>query len=180
MNKIKFPAVIVVEGKMDSALIASFLDCDIVTTNGSDVPRETIDYLKELKKKRDIVVLTDPDMPGKRIRDILNQHIPGLLHAYVPKEKSIKGHKVGVAESDKDTILEALSHIVPAEGPAHGTLTNADLYDLGLMGGPDSSARRDRVSAKLHLGKANAKTMLKRLNALGISKKEVEDVLQND
>ena len=140
---------------MDSALIASFLDCDIVTTNGSDVPRETIEYLKELKKKRDIVVLTDPDMPGKRIRDILNQQIPGLLHAYVPKEKAIKGHKVGVAESDKETILEALAHIVPAE-----------------------NSKREKLSNHLHLGKANAKTMLKRLNALGLTRKEVEEAMK--
>lgn len=165
---------------MDSALIASFLDCDIVTTNGSDVPRETIDYLKELKKKRDIVVLTDPDMPGKRIRDILNQQIPGLLHAYIPKEKAIKGHKVGVAESDKDTILEALSRIVPAASLDRGCLTNADLFDLGLVGLPDSSTKRDKLSSKLHLGKANGKTMLKRLNALGLTREQIEEALEND
>ena len=60
MNKIQYPAIIVVEGTSDEALISSFMDADIVVTNGSDVPRETIEYLKEAKKKRDIVVLTDP------------------------------------------------------------------------------------------------------------------------
>ena len=178
MSKTHFSPVIVVEGKMDSALIASFLDCDIVTTNGSDVPRETIEYLKELKKKRDIVVLTDPDMPGKRIRDILNQQIPGLLHAYVPKEKAIKGHKVGVAESDKETILEALAHIVPAEQSKRGELTSNDLFELGLMGAPDSASKREKLSNHLHLGKANAKTMLKRLNALGLTRIEVEEAIK--
>jgi ribonuclease M5 len=53
---------------------------------------------------RTVVVLTDPDAPGKRIRDLLDEHIPGLLHAFIPKEKAIKHHKVGVAESSKDVI----------------------------------------------------------------------------
>ena len=51
MNKIQYPAIIVVEGTSDEALISSFMDADIVVTNGSDVPRETIEYLKEAKKK---------------------------------------------------------------------------------------------------------------------------------
>ena len=104
-----YPAILVVEGASDKAFISAFLDADIVITNGSEVPCETIEYLKEAKKSRDIVVLTDPDSPGKRIRDILDQNIPGLLHAFVPKEHSIKHHKVGVAESTEWDVMNALS-----------------------------------------------------------------------
>ena len=172
-----FPAIIVVEGATDRALIETFLDCDIVTTNGSDVPHETIEYLKEAKKKRDIVVLTDPDMPGKRIRDILDQHIPGLLHAFVPKNKAIKHHKVGVAESDKDTILEALNNLVPAGEANRGNLNYADLLELGLVGSDDCTTRRETLCKKMHLGRANGKTLLKRLNALCITKEELEAMI---
>jgi ribonuclease M5 len=80
-----FDPILVVEGASDKAFISTFLEADFVITNGSEVSRETIEYLKEAKKTRDIVVLTDPDSPGKRIRDILDQNIPGLLHAFVPK-----------------------------------------------------------------------------------------------
>ena len=149
--KTPFSAIIVVEGATDRALIETFLDCDIVTTNGSDVPHETIEYLKEAKKKRDIVVLTDPDMPGKRIRDILNQHIPGLLHAYIPKDKAIKHHKVGVAESDRDTILEALNNLVPAGEASRGSLAYADLMELGLVGSGDCASKREQLCLKMHL-----------------------------
>ena len=81
-------AIIVVEGKSDVQFLESFIDARFVITNGSDVPRETIEYLKELSKNNKIIVLTDPDSPGKRIRDILNNEIPNLFHAYV--YKSIK------------------------------------------------------------------------------------------
>lgn len=180
MNKIQYPAIIVVEGTSDGALISSFMDADIVVTNGSDVPRETIEYLKEAKKKRDIVVLTDPDCPGKRIRDILNQEIPGLLHAFVLKEHAIKHHKVGVAESSKQDVLDALSHIVPSSSADRGTLVMSDLVELGLMGEDNSSSKRAKLERVLHLGHTNAKTLLKRVNALALTKKELREALEQD
>lgn len=175
--KTSYSAIIVVEGAMDLALLSSFIDADIVTTNGSEVSRETIEFLKEAKKTRDIVVLTDPDAPGKRIRDILDQHIPGLLHAFVPKRLAIKGHKVGIAESSKEAILEALNNVIPASERKQGTISAEDLYALGLVGQPNSSLLRERLAEKLHLGHCNGKTLLKRLNALGLSKEEVAAAL---
>ena len=173
----KYPAIIVVEGASDKAFINTFLEADIVTTNGSEVSRETIDYLKTAIKTRDVVVLTDPDSPGKRIRDILDQEIPGLLHAFVPKEHSIKHYKVGVAESTKEDILEGLSRVIPSKKSEQGQLSYADLYDLGLTGYPDSKAKRDLLMKKLHLGYGNAKTLLQRANALGLGKEELKEAL---
>lgn len=173
----RYPAIIVVEGNSDEALISSFLDADIVKTNGSAVPKDVIDYLKEVSKTRDIVVLTDPDSPGKRIRDVLDKEIPNLQHAFVRKEVSIKRHKVGVAESTKEEILSALSHLVPSKQKEEGTLTMADLNDLGLMGSDDSSKRRKILEDELHVGHTNAKTLLKRLNALAVSKERIKVIL---
>lgn len=176
MNKIKYNAVLVVEGKMDKDLIESFMDVDIITTNGSEVSRETIEYIREIAKKRDVIILTDPDTPGKRIRDIINNEIPGLMNAFVPKNKCIKGHKVGVAESSKEVILEALNHLIPSTPSPTSDLEIMDLYDLGLIGQPSSTEKRQKVEEKLHLGHTNGKTLLARLKALGISKKELREL----
>lgn len=177
MTKPKLDAILVVEGATDKALIASFLDCEIVTVNGSAVSRETLDYLVRASKAKDVIVLTDPDSPGKRIRDLIRQAVPTALHAFIPKEKAIKRHKVGVAESDKETILEALGYLIPGKPRvSRGTLTYSDLLSLGLAG-PGSEQKREAVEAKLHLGHGNCKTMLQRLNALGISRKELEEAI---
>ena len=178
MSKIPYSSIIVVEGTSDEAFLHSFLDADIVTTNGSEVSRETIEYLKEASKKRSIVVLTDPDSPGKRIRDLIAEHVPGVLHAFVRKEKSIKHHKVGVAESSKNEVLLALSHIVPANPPIRGNLTQSDLLDLGLAGLPGSEAKRAHVEEKLHLGHGNAKTFLKRANALNLTLNDLKEAMK--
>ena len=171
MSKTVINALIVVEGTTDVSLLTSFLDAEIVTTNGSDVPRETIDYILEASKRKDVIVLTDPDYPGKRIRDVLDRHIPNLKHAYIPKEKAIKHHKVGVAESDKETILDALSHITITKSPTPGNLTYSDLLELKLVG-ENSGVNKENVEAHFHLGYGNGKTLLKRLNAMNIDRKQ--------
>ena len=179
--KVKYPNVIVVEGKMDKDLLQSFLDADIITTNGSEVSRETIEYIRALSKTRAIVVLTDPDAPGKRIRDILNSEITGLFNAFIPKEKAIKKHKVGVAESDKATIMEALEHLMLENREKKSSnLTMNDLFELGLAGGSDSSAKRKALENKLHVDQVNGKTLLKRLQALGLDRKDLEEALGNE
>lgn len=174
----KYPAVIVVEGNTDKSFLLSFLDADIVTTNGSDVPRETIEYLKELSKTRDIVVLTDPDSPGKRIRDVLDENISNLKHAYVRKEVSIKHHKVGVAESTKEEVVAALANLIPSKNVGQGNLKMDDLYSLGLIGRKDSSWKREAIEKSFRLGHTNGKSLLQRLNSLNISKEDLQKALK--
>ncbi|MCH3909433.1 MAG: ribonuclease M5 [Bacilli bacterium] len=173
----KYDAVLVVEGKTDKDLIESFLDADIIMTNGSEVSRGTLYYIKEVSKTRTIVVLTDPDAPGKRIRDLVTQTVPEALNAYLPKEKCIKHHKVGVAESSKDVILEALDNLVPTLPRNDSELTYNDLFELGLLGQNDSSKKRLVLENKAHLGHTNGKSLLKRCKALGLTKKDLEDIL---
>lgn len=176
MKKTRYSAIIVVEGQTDKALIASFLDAEVVTVNGSAVSRETLEYLKEASKTREIVVLTDPDSPGKRIRDVIASFVPSVKHAFIPKEKAIKRGKVGVAESDKDTILDALSNLIPSDPKNAGTLHYSDLLSLSLVG-PGSKENREKITKKFHLGHCNGKTLLQRLNALNISIQELKEAL---
>ncbi len=178
--KNKIDAVIVVEGRTDIAFLESFIDAEFVLTNGSDVPRETIEYLNSLSMIKKIIVLTDPDSPGKRIRDILNANISGLYHAYVEKKNSIKKGKVGVAECDKKHILEALSNLMFNDEHPTGNLTMNDMIDLGLAGESKANKNRLIVGAKFHIGYANAKTMLKRINSLNISKVEIMKMLKEN
>ena len=63
--------VIVVEGTSDVNKLSLLVDADYVVTNGSEVSRETLRYIKELSKTRQIIILTDPDYPGERIRNII-------------------------------------------------------------------------------------------------------------
>lgn len=176
MSKVALPIALVVEGSTDKAFLSGFLDCEYILTNGSAISRETLEYIKEVSKRKQIVVLTDPDFPGEQIRAKVAAEVPEAAHAFVRKEVSIKHHKVGVAESTKEEVLAALSSVVPGS-ISQGTLVMADLVDLGLMGQPESDAKRKAIADAWHLGHVNAKSFLRRLNALGKSKKELEEAL---
>ena len=173
----KIDGIIVVEGKSDVSFLSSFINAEFVTTNGSEISKETIDYLKESIKNKDIYVLTDPDSPGERIRKILNENISGLKHCFINKENSIKKGKVGVAESTKEEILNALSNAVSVNDNNIGSLTLNDLVTIGLCGDKDSEEKRNKVAKDLNLGHCNAKTFLKRLNYRGISIEELKSRL---
>ena len=87
-------SVIVVEGKSDVALLSSIIKSNFVTTNGSEVSRETINYLKILSKTYPIIILTDPDGPGRIIRSRLEQELNDVQHIFgVSAESQRTQHK---------------------------------------------------------------------------------------
>ena len=169
--------IIVVEGITDVSFLSQFIDAEFVTTNGSEIPLATIEYLKKAQEKRDIFVLTDPDAPGKRIRDMLDQNIPNLKHCFISKEHSIKKNKVGVAESTKEEVLNALNSYIKTTKTGVGNITYSDLNKLGLVGDENSAILREKVISNFHLGYCNAKTFLKRINYLQLSLEDIKNCL---
>lgn len=170
-------AILVVEGKSDVAYLSNYFSCEFITTNGSDIPVSTISYLKEMSGKKKIIVLTDPDSPGKRIRDILDSNIPNLSHCYIEKKYAIKNNKVGVAECDIEEIVRALNNEFTPFINKEESISMSDLYDLGLIGCDDSKYKREMISQKYHLGFNNAKSLYKKLNSLKIGRSELEKAL---
>ena len=78
----KIDGVIVVEGKTDVSFLSSFVEAEFVTTNGSEISKETIDYLKKIAANKYIYVLTDPDYPGERIRKKILEIVPCAKEAF--------------------------------------------------------------------------------------------------
>lgn len=169
--------IIVVEGKTDVSFLSQFIDAEFVITNGSSVPVETIEYLKKARENRNIFVLTDPDSPGKRIRDVLDEHIPNLKHCFISKENSIKKNKVGVAESTKEEVLNSIQNYLETSKNDVGNIKRSDLTKIGLEGSENSTVNREKVIKKYHLGHCNAKTFLKRVNYLHLSIEDLRNSL---
>ncbi|MFA5421375.1 MAG: ribonuclease M5 [Bacilli bacterium] len=167
-----------VEGKSDKAFLSSFIDAEFVETNGSDVPAATIEYLKAQSKKRDIIVLVDPDAPGLKIRAKLDENIPGLRHCFVNKKDAIKNGKVGVAETTKSAVLQALNFQVENKAVQTSDLQVIDLYKLGLMGSKNANDLRSEVADYFHLGFVNGKQFLKRAKSLNISYQVIEEAIR--
>lgn len=170
--------IIIVEGKSDKQFLETFLEADILTCNGSAIDGFTKEYLLNLSKHREIIILTDPDYPGQKIRNELENILPSCKHAYIRKKYAIKRHKVGVAEASKEEVLYALENVISFSKDNKGTLTISDLLNLNLIGA-NSTNNKIKVCEYYHLGFCNAKTLLRRLNLLNITKEELEKTLND-
>ena len=172
-NKTEIDAVIVVEGKSDVLFLETFIKpVDFIITNGSEISKETLNTIKEYSKKYKIVILTDPDFPGKKIRNIINANVENCYNAFVSKEVSIKKNKVGVAESTKEEVLKSLQNLhIFSKSLQNPTILLSDLACWGYLN-INQKEFRDYISKKYNFDIVNTKTFIKRINLLNIPIKE--------
>ena len=85
---VKIDKAVIVEGKYDKIKLDSLIDGIVITTEGFQIYRdkEKQSLIRLLAEKKGIVVLTDSDVAGFRIRRFLNGLVPQgqILHAYIP------------------------------------------------------------------------------------------------
>ena len=124
----------------------------------------------EAKKTRGVIVFTDPDSPGNRIRHAVNQSVEGCKNAFVMKKDARTDKKVGVEHATYEILKEALENVVSFDEDDCCQLTMNDMIELGLSGSDNSSALRDVIGEHFHIGSGNAKTMLRRINFSKITK----------
>lgn len=162
---IRIPYPIIVEGKYDKSRLASVVDADILTTEGFGVfsRRDKLELFRRLAERGRVVILTDSDRAGFRIRGYLAGALPPdrIINVYIPQVPGKERRKarpsaegtLGVEGIPADLLLEALEKAgVTAEDyvPARG-VTREDLYELGLFGRADSAKKRRALLAQLGL-----------------------------
>ena len=171
--------IIVVEGYHDESKIkAVYPDLDVIVTNGSEISKETLNLIKSLSNDNEIVIFTDPDYPGERIRKKILEVAPNAKQLFLRKKDCISNNnkKVGIEHASKELIKEALDSILIVNKNENHLNMN-DLFDLGLIGSNNSAILREKLADYLNLGKPNGKTILKRLNILGLNKNEVDALI---
>ncbi|TWT14446.1 ribonuclease M5 [Streptococcus sp. sy010] len=184
-NKIKIQEVIVVEGRDDTVNLKRFYDVDTYETRGSAINVEDIERIKKLHEHRGVIVLTDPDYQGERIRRMITQAIPTVKHAFVnpdeavPESKS-KGRSLGVEHANFIDLEKAL-HGLRGQGQKTRSfnISQTDLIRLGLLMGADSRQRREYLGQNLRIGYCNGKQLLKRLELFGVNLQEVEKCMKD-
>lgn len=174
--KQRIQELIVVEGKNDTNVLQSYFDCDTFETGGDQVSEKTLETIRQLRKNRDIIIFTDPDTPGEHIRRLVNNAVPGCKHAFIDKTKARTTKKVGVEHASKEDLWESLSHLVTFDVEKK-SLDWQDFIDFGLTGNPNSAFMRKVVCDAFHISPCSAKTCFKRLNQMGITKEQIEEVL---
>lgn len=170
----KIKEIIVVEGKDDTTAIRNALDADTIETNGSAINEETIEKIKRAQESRGVIVFTDPDYPGEKIRKTIAFHVPGCKHAFLSKEEAIdkKSKGIGVEHATTTAIRKALQGAQVMNETIIEEITNEDLITAGLIGGNKARERREKLGKQLRIGYTNGKQLHKRLMMFQISKEE--------
>ena len=172
---------IVVEGKDDTTAIKRAVGADTIETNGSAISPETIRRIQHAQNKRGVIVFTDPDYPGRRIRAIIEEQVQGVKHAFLPKEKTIakNGKGLGIEHAADEDIRAALQNVYTPRNSLNKTedIPLSVLMEARLIGHPDSKMRRDRLGELLQIGYTNGKQLQKRLSMFQIEVGQLNEAL---
>ena len=164
--------VLIVEGKMDVAAINKAVDADCIITDGFKLNRRTLANISAAYNRRGIIIFTDPDSAGERIRKFLAEKFPNAKHAYVPRIEATANDDIGIEQASPESIRAALSKVRTLEINPRNEFTAAEMIKYGLSGGVESSSLRDKIGAILGIGYGNVKTFVKRLNSYGVTREE--------
>lgn len=163
---LKLKEAVIVEGKYDKMKLSSLIDAVIIPTNGFNIfkNKETLDMIRYFAAKTGIIILTDSDAAGFKIRSyikgavkdgkITNVYIPDIFGKERRKVHPSKEGKLGVEGVEKEIILEAFRKAgIAADDtePKNDPITRLDLYEAGLSGGENSSELRRKFLAETGL-----------------------------
>lgn len=162
---IKIDEAIIVEGKYDKIKLSSVVDAVIIVTDGFGIfkNKEKLGLIRHYARKTGIIILTDSDSAGRKIRGyikgavkegkIINVYIPDVFGKEKRKEKPSAEGKLGVEGIDVKTLLSAFekSGVSASERVKNPDITKFTLYELGLSGGNDSRNLREKLQKYLGL-----------------------------
>lgn len=154
-GKLRVDRVILVEGRYDATALATQVEGLILTTDGYSIfsNEEKKALIRRLGRQRGLLILTDSDAAGFRIRHYIEKIATGcdIRHAYIPAVAGKESRKalpsaegtLGVEGMPPATLRLALERAGVTAGHAQkNSLTYTHLYELGISGGPGSAERR--------------------------------------
>ena len=146
---------IVVEGKYDKIRLQSLVKANIIQTDGFQIFKDAGIKIRNFIKS---------NLAGKNIKHAL---IPSIKGKEKRKEKPGKEGLLGVEGMRDEALLQALSMTFYEEKEEKEKISKSDFYLMGITGGPESRAIRDRLKAHLGLPqRLSANMLLDVLNVL--------------
>lgn len=183
---------VIVEGKYDKIKLSSVIDGVILCTDGFGIFKDK-DKMRIIKHYADtvgIVILTDSDSAGFKIRSYLKGAIDGdkITNVYIPdifgkerrKTAPSKEGKLGVEGMDEKTLTDAFirAGVIPSgESPKKGGIDKLLLYELGLSGTPCAAERRAALLKKLGLPELMTANALADILNTMLSADELRDLM---
>ena len=179
---IKIKEAVIVEGKYDKIRLSGIVDTVIVETDGFAIfkDKEKQHLIRFLAEKRGIIIMTDSDSAGFKIRsfikgiikndNIKNVYIPDIYGKEKRKTEMSKEGKFGVEGMETQVIMSALQKagvLYKENSKKEGReITHTDFFEDGISGGENSSIIRKALARELGLPeKISSSALLKIINS---------------
>lgn len=168
----KIKETIVVEGKYDKIRLSSLFDANIIQTDGFMIfkNKEMIRLLSRLADETGLIILTDSDSAGFKIRNYIKSCLSGknVKHAFIPslsgkekrKEKPGKEGLLGVEGMRDEQLLKALLDVGYETTKEKEKITKSDFFVMGLSGQGNSKELREKLADYLALPRRLSSNML--------------------
>lgn len=108
----------------------------------------------------------------------MKKKVPGVKHAFLPKEKAIakNGKSLGIEHATNEDIRAALQNVYTPkrEDVKWDDIPLSELMRARLIGHPESKKRRDQLGALLQIGYTNGKQLQKRLTMFQIDRQQFQ------
>ena len=170
---LRIKQAIIVEGRYDKIRLSNITDAVVICTNGFSIykDREKQELIKSLAAKTAGFQIRSFIRSIVKQGEVLNAVTPDIHGKERRKVQPSKQGKLGVEGIPDELIEQSLINAgaVPEEAPAQPgePITRADLMDCRLIGGENSTQRRQRLQKSLGLPELlSAKLLLEVVNKM--------------
>ncbi|MGX2945428.1 ribonuclease M5 [Enterococcus alishanensis] len=180
--KERIEEIIVVEGKDDTKRLKEVFHVDTIETRGSAIDEEILSQIEHAEETRGVIVFTDPDFSGEKIRKTIMESIPSAKHAFLARRKAApqkRGSSLGVEHASDEAIIEALEKVVtPSTVDDLPEIPRQTLVAYGLIAGASAKEKRELLGEELKIGYTNGKQLAKRLKMFRITEEELSTAIK--
>jgi ribonuclease M5 len=169
--------IIIVEGKDDTTAIRRAVEAETIETGGSAINRDIYRQIELAQERRGIIIFTDPDHAGERLRRLISERVPGCKHAFISQEEAMFKGDIGVENAPPEIIRKALANVKTEYVGNEPEIHWEDLIAAGLIIHPHAAKRRMEMGKLLGIGYANGKQFYKRCQMFQISQAEFNAAL---
>lgn len=174
--KQRIKEIIVVEGRDDITAVKAAVDAEVIAVHGFSVGKN-IERIKGAYERTGIIVLTDPDFAGTKIREYIQKRYPKAKHAYINRAEGTKNGDIGVENASPEAIIKALEKARCETAEVKEIFSSDILFEYHLIGHSNSAFLREKLGEKLGLGYSNGKQLLSKLNRYNITMEEFEKAI---
>ncbi|MBR2639233.1 MAG: DUF4093 domain-containing protein [Oscillospiraceae bacterium] len=193
-KRIKIKETIVVEGKYDKIRLAPLFDANIIELGGFRIynNKDRLALIRRIAEKNGIIILTDSDSAGFRLRHYLSSAVPkaNIKNVFIPnvsgkekrKAKPGKENLIGVEGMTADVLLSAFKKagIDPESGNSERTepFRKTFLFEIGLSGKENSSEIRRKICEYFSLPKMLSANSLAEILPIITTEAELVSVIE--